>query len=114
MSNPGNYDFTMVRGDTFADVWTVKDSDSVVIDLSGGTCKFEINSAEDGSGTSLLTATQANYITLGADGTVTFAIPDSVTSALTFTRGYYDFEITLATVVETLLFGAVTLYEDIA
>jgi len=114
MSNPVKYNFTLVRADTFADVWTIKDSAGTAIDLSAGTCKFEINPESDGSGTAILTATQADYITLGADGTVTFAIPPAVTGPLDFVRAYYDFELTLATIVETILFGDVTLYKDIA
>ena len=36
MSNPAKYSFTMVRGDTFSDFWTIKDSAGVAIDLSRG------------------------------------------------------------------------------
>lgn len=111
---PGRYHFTIVRGDTFDPVWTIKDSDNVAIDLSAGTCKFEINSEKDGSGTVHLTATEADDITLGADGTVTFNIPAASTISLDFSVAYYDFQITLAGVVETILFGEVTLYKDIA
>ena len=109
MSDPGRWNFMLVAGDTFPDVVTVSDSDGVAIDLSAGACRFDINSAEDGSGTILVDVTDADYIALGADGTITFSIPTSVTSILDFTVGYHNLVITLSSVVETLLHGEVTL-----
>ena len=115
MSNPAKYDFTMVKGDTFSDVWTVRDADGVVVDLSAGSAKYEINEKNDGSGDVYLTATTGGGgIALGSDGTITFSIASGTTAALTFTKGYYDFELTLSGVVETIMFGQVTLQPKIA
>lgn len=115
MSNPARYNFTLVRGDDFTDVITVKDANGVAIDLSSASARFEINSAADGSGTAQLTANSAsNTISLAADGTLTFAVPRASTEALDFTTGYYDLEITVNDVRETILFGEVTFKKDIA
>lgn len=114
MSNPARYNFTLVFGDTFADVWTLKDSAGNAVDLSSGTARMEINSAVDGSGTALLVATSADYITLGADGTMRFAVPKASTSALTFETAYYDSWIELSDIRETILFGEVTGQKAIA
>ena len=105
---------TIVRGDTFADVWTIKDSAGAVIDLSSGSAKCEINSSEDGSGTALLTANESDHIALASNGTMTFSIPAASTSTLSFTTAYYDAEITVGGVTETILYGEVTLHKDIA
>ena len=93
MSNPARYSFTLVLGDSFSDVWTVKDS--------AGT-------AADGSGTALLVATSSDRIALGADGTMTFSVPAASTTALSFTTAYYDAWITLSGTKETILYGEVT------
>ena len=108
MSNPARYSFTLVLGDSFSDVWTVKDSAGTAIDLSGGTARMEINTAADGSGTALLVATSSDWIALGADGTMTFSVPAASTTALSFTTAYYDAWITLSGTKETILYGEVT------
>lgn len=115
MSNPARYNILLVRGDTFADVWTIADSDGNLIDLSSATARMEINSADDGSGDALLVAESSNNtISLGADGTMTYNVPAASTATLDFTTAYYDAQITLDDVVETILYGDVTLKKDIA
>ena len=114
MSNPARYNFTLVRGDTFADVWTIKDSDGNVIDLSGGSAKFEVNEEEDGSGSALLAANESDWIALASNGTMTFSIPAASTAALSFDTAYYDAEVTIGGTTETILYGDVTLHKDIA
>jgi hypothetical protein len=115
MSNPARYNFLLVRGDDFTDVWTIKDSSGNLVDLSTAAARMVINSAEDGSGTDLLTADSSNNtIALTANGTWTFNVPAASTAALDFTTAYYDAQLTLLGKIETILYGEVTLKKDIA
>lgn len=115
MSNPARYNILLVRGDDFVDVWTIKDSSGNAIDLASATARMEINESEDGSGDALLVAeSSTNTIVLGADGTMTFAVPRASTESLDFTTAYYDAQITVDDVRETILYGDVTLRKDIA
>jgi hypothetical protein len=115
MSNPARYNFTLVRGDDFTDVWTIKDSDGVAVDLSSASARMVISSAEDGSGTDYLEADSSNStIVLGADGTMRFAVPRASTESLDFSVAYYDAHIVVNDLKETILFGNVTLKKDIA
>ena len=99
---PGNYDITVYQGTTFSQVFTWKDQNDALINLTGYTARMMARTSVDAA-SPFITLTNANGgIALGgAAGTITLSMSDADTSALALAKGVYDLE-----VVDTL--GKVT------
>lgn len=92
------------QGATFSRVFTLKDSDGNLIDLTGCTARMQFRTTYGGTLVSSLT-TENGKITLGGvAGTVTIEISASDTAAFLVQTLYYDLEIIWATGRVTRLF----------
>lgn len=110
MSKPAVYNFQIVRGDTFNEVWTFRDSAGLGIDLSAATILFEARNDADTTTTLI-----SHNPTGGSTGDITFNIPSTDTILLTFTKAPYDLEVKYSdATIETIVRGTVELYRDIA
>lgn len=111
----GQYDLYIEQGATFQKVITWKDSTGAAIDLTNYSARLQARKTKS-STTTFLEATTANgRITLGGvAGTITIAVPASVTTALTTYSGVYDLELESAGgVVTRLLEGDVTVSREV-
>lgn len=108
------YDIVIEQGATFQKTVTWKDSAGDEIDLSGYSARMQIR-ARKSSTTTLLSITDADYITLGgAAGTVAISIPASVTADLDFRRAVYDLELVSGGgIVYRLIEGTVELSKEV-
>ena len=107
---PGTYDFTLRKGDTFSDVWTVYQPCGTVLNLTGYTARLFIRVAADAPATLLELTTTNNRITLGGTaGTVTLSASDTLTGALPEGDCVYDLELTAPSgTVTTWVAGTIT------
>ncbi len=120
MAHPAPWTFRITRGDTFADVFNLKDSDGNVVTLvtNGSTAKFTIKDAIDG--TQLYQATSAGGTITLADTkwNVTMAVPSADTRGTLFTAANFenavaDLQIITGTAVETWVKGPCELELDV-
>jgi hypothetical protein len=120
-----NVDMRWVQGSTFADTFTYKAYDDgtetyVPVDLSGYTARMQVRQ-EVGESTVLLELTTENGgITLGdAAGTIDLLINaadwDTMTEweALDWCNAVYDLELVQGTVVTQLMYGSVTVRQEV-
>lgn len=110
MSKPAVYNFELVRGDTFNEVWTFRDSAGAGVNLGAATLLFEIRTDSEAT-----TAIVSHNPTGGTTGDITFDISTTVTIALNFTKLPYDMFIIYSDLTqETIIKGNVELYKRIA
>ena len=115
MSVPATQDFTFYSGDTDTIELVVKDSNGVVVDLTGGSARMQVKVKSNDS-TALLTKTATID---GVNGKITFALSDTDTSGLNSdnfgTKIYvYDVELTYpAGDIKTLIAGKFSVSADV-
>ena len=114
-TKPGDYDFTIYQGATFARVITWKDEADALIDLTGYTARMHVRESVDADTAFITLTTENGGITLGgAAGSITLSISAATTAALTQTSGIYDLEmISGGGVVTRLLQGAVIISKEV-
>lgn len=90
---PGNYDITIYQGATFNQLFTWRDENNTLINLSGYTARLMARTAA-GAATAFITLTTENGgVALGgAAGTVTLNMSAAQTAALSPVNGVYDLE----------------------
>lgn len=78
---------TLIRGDTYERFWTLQDALGNPVDLTGCAASFGISSPGGGVLFKTSTADATPYIAIptGTDGTITLAVPGSITAGLTAT-----------------------------
>ena len=108
------YDLTVEQGATYQKTVTWKDSAGDPVDISGYSARMQFRARKSSTDT-LLSITEADYITLGgAAGTIAISIPAAVTAALDFRRAVYDLELVSAGgVVYRLIEGTVELSKEV-
>jgi len=94
----GLYDIVIEQGATFRRVIVARNkTTNALLDLTGCTAEMQVRSSVDASASLLTLSTTNGRITLGGTaGTITLEISKTDTAAITFERGVYDFELTLA------------------
>lgn len=121
VSSAANLDLTIQQGSDFAYVLTITSDGSTPVDLSSTTCAAKIRSDFGTSATVLATITAT--VTDAANGEITLSLTDTVTAALgvsasatdnsrTVQIGYWDLELTEATLVYRYVQGAVTISRE--
>jgi len=108
-------DIEVEAGATFDTTLTWKDKDGVPVDLTGYSAEMHIRDSVD-SDIILDTLTTANTrLELGdALGTIRIIIPDSVSTAYTFSGAVYDLEITSAVLTKRRLFeGSISVIPEV-
>ena len=94
MATAGKLNLTIVQGATYRKTLTWKDSDLVLIDLTGYTARMKARDAVGAVAELLDLTTENGGITLGgALGTIELFISDTATGALTWSRAVYDLEL---------------------
>jgi hypothetical protein len=123
----GKYSFVIEQGSTLDFEIQYKDSSSNPIDLTGYSAKMQIKSdyadnspityltlssslQPDGTGLNLQGSRGAKPYTSGSIGLYISAVSSS---ALTFSSGYYDLEVTSGSVVTRILEGQVKLSKEV-
>lgn len=115
---PGNLDLTIVQGANFSRTIQFKDSEGVVIDLTGVTIEAKIR--REFSDAAALQAFTAS-VTDAANGVVVISLTAAETAALSLTGssnqraqslGVWDLELTDTGRVERMLQGKVTLSQE--
>lgn len=92
-----SYNLTIEQGAKFDRTFTWKDSTGTVIDLTGYTARMPIKDLSGNDIITLSTTTDddGNGITLGGEaGTITLLIKTATTTAMDFTQGKYNLELT--------------------
>lgn len=110
-----NYDWMIEQGVTLIKTFVLKDSDGVVIDLTGYTARMQIRQKVH-STTSYVDATTANgkLAIDGSNGKITLTLTDTETSAFEWTAGVYDLEIEATDgTVSRVIQGAVTVSQEV-
>lgn len=104
-------DLRIEQGATFSREVVWKDSDGVVVDLTGYTARMQLREYLDSSSAFVEMTTGNGRITITAEeGKLALEIPASVTGGITQESGYYDLEVESSSgVVTRLLQGRVTI-----
>lgn len=111
--------FTITRGDTYVEDWTVTDNNGVALDITGGKLYFSVKtdySVADGSATLALTSPSTGItIVDAATGKARLLITAAQTSAMTAGLTYvYDVQFKdVNGVVTTLDKGKITVEPDV-
>lgn len=123
MSNPARYDIEMYRGDDYSVVFDLTDINDVGIDMTGGEVIMQIRLSAD-SPDVLATYTTTISDTLDdvgsvtvVNGRITASMAGTTTTGIDFGRhndGVYDLQLTLSGVIETYLYGDVTISKDVS
>lgn len=89
-------------------------SEGTPVDLSSGyTATFTISATQ--GGTALVALTDSSGMTLdSAEPNITLALTDTATSALDFTRAFFELTVTTGTTTTPLLCGTVALEREVA
>ena len=109
------YDLTIRQGSTFLQNLVWKDSEGVLVDLTGYVARMQIRPAIC-SETVIIELTTANgRITLGGStGAITLEIDAADTAAITQGVGFYDLELESSSgFVTAILAGAVTIEREV-
>lgn len=123
MSGPAKYDISMYRGDDFSLVMDIADGDDVGIDMSGGIVLMQIRKSADSPDVlaTLTTIISDSLDELGnvtvVNGRITATLDGATISGIDFGRhgdGVYDLQLTLSGVVETYIYGNVTIPRDVS
>jgi hypothetical protein len=106
---PAKLNYTMVRGDDFADVVTIKEGDpAAAVDVSARTYTAQLRASADGA----VVATFSIDMTSAASGEVGYSLADTTTDDLA--GGYvWDFQQDSAGVIRTLMGGSFTVLKDV-
>lgn len=104
----GIYDLNITQHSTYSKVFTCTDKDDIVIDLTDYTADLIIKSSL-ASTTPILSLSETDGLTLGADGTITVAIAATSTATLTLDKMWYYLELTTGATVTRPLQGDVYL-----
>ena len=104
-------DITCRKGDTFNLVINITDAAGAVVDLSSYSFKMEVRES-DTSSTSVITGGQftINGTSLGV---LTINCPSSIMDDVASGMYTYDFQTTLAGIVQTWLYGVFIVNEDV-
>lgn len=106
---PAKLNYTMVRGDDFADQVTLKEGDPpAAVDVSARTYTAQLRSTPDGA----VVASFVIDMTSAATGVVGYSLADTVTDDL---AGAYvwDFQQDTAGVIRTLMGGSFVVNKDV-
>jgi hypothetical protein len=112
----GRYDIEIEQGATFSETLTLRDSNKDLVDLTDYTAKMHVRENIDDTTTLLTSEGVSPTITLtlgGVAGTVTIAISDDTTAALSFASAVYDLILISTTETIRLLAGTVTLSQAV-
>lgn len=90
----GIYNLVIEIGATFDQTVTWTDEDGDAVDVSGYTAAMKVKSKIGGS--TLVSLTDGDGITLGADGTIRIVIEAATTAALSAETAVYDLVLTSA------------------
>ena len=106
---PAKLNYTMVRGDDFADQVTIKEGDPpAAVDVSARTYTAQLRSTPDGTVVASFTIDMSS----AATGVVGYSLPDTTTDDLS---GAYvwDFQQSSAGVIRTLMGGSFVVNKDV-
>lgn len=111
----GKLNIVIEQGATFNPVFTYRDDQAALINLTGYTARMQIKLKRTSPSTIEDMTTVNGKITLGgAAGTITLLLTDTETAAYTFTSAVYDLELIDASAVVTrLLQGSVVLSTEV-
>lgn len=106
---PAKLNYTMVRGDDFADEVTIKEGDpAAAVDVSSRTFTAQLRATPDGT----VVASFVIDMTSAATGVVGYSLADTVTDDLSGSY-VWDFQQSTAGVVRTLMGGSFTVLKDV-
>ena len=110
-----NYDFEIEQGTTLLKPIVWKDSSGTPVNLTGYTAKMQVRKSASSDEVLLELSNTNGRITLGtSNGTITLVFSPATTSAITWSRGKYDLELTSGSgVVTRLLEGEITVSKEI-
>jgi len=111
----GKLNMVIEQGATFNPVFTYKDENDTLINLTGYTARMQIKLKRTSPSTiEDLTDGNGKIILGGAAGTITLLLTDTETAAYTFTSAVYDLELINGSgAVTRLLQGSVTLSTEV-
>lgn len=114
--NPANWDadvgspLTIYQGATNSQTWTLKDSDDVLINLTGYTARMMFRDRYDSESAFITLTTENSGISLGGSaGTITWTISATASAALTNLTGYWDLELINGSTVNRIVQGKMVL-----
>jgi phage baseplate assembly protein gpV len=109
------YDFQIEQGATLSKNFVWKTSDGAPIDLTNYAGKLQVRSSVTSDTVLLEMSTQNGRIQLGGTaGTIVLAMANTETSAITWLRGVYSFELTAPDgTVTRLLDGSISVSREI-
>ena len=118
MVSGSKYDITLVQGATFSLKFNYQDSSKVPINLAGYTARLQVRLEHDSVTPSLELTTENGGITLNSPSTgdIVLYLSNTSTSAITFTTGVYDLELSHTTteeVVDNILYGNVNVRRNV-
>jgi hypothetical protein len=105
---PAKLNYTIVRGDDFADQVTIKEG-GVAVDVSARTFTAQVRSSVDAT---TVIATMTIDMSSAASGVVGYSIADTVTDDLSGSY-VWDFQQDTAGVIRTLMGGAFVVLKDV-
>ena len=111
----GTYNFTIEQGATFTRDFVYKDSNNVVVNLTGYSARMQIRPSKESS-TILVEATSANgkLAITPAQGKISLQLSASETDLAGFDVAVYDLEIeSTSGIVTRLIEGAVTISRQV-
>jgi hypothetical protein len=107
---PAKLNYTIVRGDDFADQVTIKEGEPpAAVDVSGRTFTAQVRSSADST---TIVASFVIDMTSAASGVVGYAIADTLTDDLSGTY-VWDFQQNTGGVIRTLMGGSFTVLKDV-
>lgn len=114
MSDPANYDgLTIYRGVTFGRVFTLKNSDGSLVDLTGWTGEFKAKAKTDSSPNILDLTAAPGLVMGGTAGTITVTVSATGTGAISEDELVYSLKITSAGTVTGLLYGSIPVSDKV-
>lgn len=110
-----NYDFEIEQGATLLKPIVWKDSSGTVVNLTGYSAKMQIRKSAASPDVLLELSTTNGKLTITPNtGTVTMIFNAATTTAIDWSRGRYDLELTSGTgVVTRLIEGEITVSKEI-
>lgn len=106
-------DITRVRGDTFPFSFVIKDSDGVVVDISGFAYKLSVDTSEEPADEVTQLFKLVGVIPTGTDGIVTFTLSIGEANQTPSTY-FFDLEQTdTATKIRTVAKGEYNVVQDV-
>lgn len=91
--SPGNYDITIYQGANFNEIFTWRDENNALVNLTGFSARMMARATADAPNT-FISLASGNGITLGgAAGTISLSMSAAQTAVLNPMVGVYDLEI---------------------